>query len=126
MSESSYIVRQNGIVVAVLCKKCGVPIRSLVPIGDPIDSRKANGLIVRDRMVTLGTGSNYTEVEIETEHDGKKAKHVTPMCKSCANRLSKDDLGQLVDDDLDDLERDGANVKQLRNFRPTKILKRER
>lgn len=126
MSESSYIVRQNGVVVGVLCKKCGVPIRGLVPVGEPIDTRKASGMIIRDRMVALGTGSNYTEVEIETEADGKKGKHTTPMCKSCANRLTVKDLAALVSADIDDLERDGMDVERLRQFRPAKILKRER
>lgn len=123
MSESSYIVRQNGVVVGVLCKKCGVPIRSLVPVGDPIDTRKANGMIIRDRMVALGTGSNYTEVEIEVEVDGKKGKHVTPMCKPCASNLTKNDLDKIYDDDLDELERDGQDVKKMRKFRPGKILR---
>lgn len=126
MSENSYIVRQNGVVVGVLCKKCGVPIRGLVPVGEPIDTRKANGMIIRDNFLVLGTGSNYTEVEIETKHDGKKAKHVTPMCKSCANRLTPADLEKIIDDDLDDLERDGSDVKSLRKFRPSKLLRTER
>lgn len=126
MSESSYIVRQNGVVVGVLCKKCGVPIRGLVPVAEPIDTRKANGMVIRDNFMMLGTGSNYTEVEIETEADGKKAKHVTPMCKTCADRLTTADLDAIIDADLDDFERDGSDVKHLRKFRPTKLLKKGR
>ncbi len=123
MSENSYIVRQNGVVVGVLCKKCGVPIRGLVPVGNPISTRKNGNTIIRDNFMMLGTGSNYTEVEIETEIDGKKGRHITPMCKSCANKLTFSDLEKIIDDDLDDLERDGMDVARLRKSRPVKITK---
>jgi hypothetical protein len=126
MSVSKYVVRQDGVIVGILCKGCGVPIRGLVPVGEPISTRKNGNTIIRDNYLMLGVGSNYTEVEIEVEKDGRKGKHVTCLCKTCARKMTKAQLQDAYDADLDDLEAEGQNVKELRKWKPGKILKETR
>lgn len=123
MSANSYVVQQNGVVVGILCKLCGVPIRGLVPVGEPIDIRKNGNMIIRDNAYKLGIGSNYCEVEIEMERDGRKAKHVTCLCKSCADKATKADLKKAYDGDLDEFKREGMDVRELRKWTPHKIVK---
>lgn len=121
MSENSYVVRQNGVIVAILCKGCGQPIRGLVPYGEPIHTRKKGDMVIRDNYLVLGVGPNYTEVEIEVERDGKKGKHVTCLCKGCANNLDEVKLNKIYAADMDELESEGQNVKELRKWKPRRL-----
>jgi hypothetical protein len=123
MSESKYIVRQNGVIVGVLCKVCGVPIRGLVPVGEPIDTRKNGSMIIRDNFMMLGVGANYQEVEFEVEKDGRKGKHFTALCRPCAGRLTTENMERIYTEDLDQLESEGQDVKELRKWQPKRAAK---
>lgn len=120
MSANSYVVRHEGAMIAVLCKGCGEPIRGLVPVGEPISTRKKGNIVIRDNLLVLGVGANYTEVEIEVRRDGRTGKHTTCLCKSCAANPALD-LARIYADDLDELEREGQDVKELRKWKPKKI-----
>lgn len=123
MKENSYVVRQNGVIVAILCKGCGQPIRGLVPHGEPIHTRKNGNMVIRDNYLVLGVGSNYTEVEIEVEKDGRTGKHVTCLCKTCAKNLDQVKLNKIYAIDMDELEGEGQDVKDLRKWKPKRLGK---
>lgn len=91
VAKPDYIEEQRGIAHAVHCK-CGAVIQSLVPH----DRLKYNGM----PLAVMAQTPLYTEVELIMD-DG--SKHVTPMCKPCADSLDADKAEAVYAVDIDRL-----------------------
>lgn len=133
LTRPKYVVYTNGEISAVFCKGCGTKIRGLVPSEQHESTEKrGNRIIVRERLI-LACLPSYTEVTLEVEDaNGRKAKHVTPLCTNCADLLDSD--GELASDiydcDIDQLAAEagvgrGPELKKrYKKFRPKKVLEK--
>ena len=93
---------------AVLCKGCQQRIKGLVDDERFEEVREINGQRVVFRRLIMAELPTYVEVEL-TFDDG--SKHVTPMCRECAGRLSVEDAEDFYCADMArwaDLERAGG------------------
>ena len=131
MSANSYIVRSHGQIVKVLCKLCGCTIRGLVPMGDPVETRKNGNMVIRDNMMMLGIGGNYRQIVLETELTDDKGnvvqrgKHVTCICNSCKKQINSQNIGRLYAEDLREFKREGMDVSELMKWRATRLIGEE-
>lgn len=89
LAKPDYIVESKGVYEAVLCK-CGAVIQNLVPH----ETLRFNGM----PLAVMAQTPLYTEVELIMD-DG--SKHVTPMCKPCADALDGDKAEAIYAADLD-------------------------
>lgn len=77
-----------GVIEAVLCPCCKVPLRKLVKSENLLESQEIGNLVIQTYLAAMATFPNYSEYEIEME-DG--SVHVMPICKTCRDEGGVDE-----------------------------------
>ena len=95
-------------VQGVHCKGCGAPLMSYRETGHE-EHKVINGHRIVYRQVVLGPTPQYDTLLIECD-DG--SAHETPICKTCKPKIGPDDLEAIYAADLEEWERDGAQVSE--------------
>jgi hypothetical protein len=91
-------VSKKGTIEGVICKKCGTPIKTLIPDEHyKTTEKRGDKTIIRERLV-LTESSNYTEIDILLD-DG--SHHITHGCYECLKNLNTLDLEGLYIGDME-------------------------
>lgn len=95
--KKGYVVYKNGFITEVHCKCCGTLIMGLIEHEKPVEVVKKNTRTIITKLMYLAALDQYTELEISFD-DG--SKHITPVCKKCADEMDLSNLENLYIGDL--------------------------
>lgn len=128
MSDHSFIVTENGVIVEILCKLCRAPIQSMQAAEKYVRVERVNKQIVKTVPVYLRPNPNYRQIVLEVSDGERKAKHVTHCCASCLETLERQSLQKMYLEDLQQFAREGMDSKYIAHFMkfaPTKVIGEE-
>lgn len=101
--------------VVVFCKKCGCPLVSYVPH----ERLRVNGM----PLAVMAETNMYAELEIEFD-DG--SKHATPVCKTCIESISGDDIEAMYAADMASWERTAPETTDWDRVSGRRMVKHRR
>lgn len=113
-NKLNFIDRDDkGNIIAVYCKVTGKKIRELIPDTRMRSFTKGNKRILVQPSIFQPL-NDYIEVDITMEDD---SHHITPLCKGAIRGLSKAELSELYNADIDDMVLEGLEPDYEVNLR---------